>query len=84
MGKNIFYTYHIALISVLQFTESLNSSSGKLCTDNSHAEDGGYSDEGEGGERQAKAVGEDLDDAEEEDEEDSEDHQYLGQVCSWC
>jgi len=61
---------------------SCESNSGKLGTDNPQAEDGGDAKQGEGGQRQAKAVGGDLDDAEEEDEEDGEDHQDLGQVWS--
>ena len=60
------------------------SSFGKLGADNPQAQDRGYSDEGEGGERQAKAVGGDLHDAEEEDEEDCEDHQQLGQIRFRC
>ena len=71
-------------ISSLQVKQSSSSNSCKLGADNPQAEDGGDTDEGEGGERQAKAVGGDLDDAEEEDEEDGEHHQDLGQVRSRC
>ena len=58
------------------------SNSGKLGANDPQAEDGGDTEEGEGGEGQAEAVGGDLDDAEEEDEEDGEHHQDLGQVRS--
>ena len=71
-------------ISFLHVRRSSTSNSCKLSADNPQAEDGGDADEGEGGERQAKAVGGDLDDAEEEDEEDGEDHQDLGQIRSRC
>ena len=89
LGKNQFHTmntfqrtYHIVHIFILQVIQSSTSNSCKLGADNPQAEEGGDTDEGEGGERQAKAVGGDLDDAEEEDEEDGEDQQDLGQVRS--
>ena len=75
---------HISCIAILTWKVIQLSSSnfGKLGADYPQAENGGDANQGEGGERQAKAVGGDLDDAEEEDEEDGEDHQDLGQVRS--